>query len=156
MILDEICRELNNWFDENPKNGSNNRFFGSFIINEGTLDLSEIDIKNGQYFRIVGSTFNDGVYRYPASGLTDEEFFGAIWLMAVPPSVIALAGEIEAWQDKYGGVDSVAMSPFTSESFGGYSYSKGNRSSGSGANLTSGTWQGVFASRLNKWRKIRP
>ena len=132
-MIEEICRELNNWFDENPKDGSNNRYFGNFIITDGTLDLSEIDLKNGQYFRIVGSTFNDGVYQYPATGLTDEEFFGAVWAMAVPPSVIALIAEIEAWQDKYGGVDSQAMSPFTSESFGGYSYSKGNRTGANGA-----------------------
>lgn len=154
-MIDEICRELNNWFDENPNDGTKNRYFGTFIITDGTLDLSEIEIKDGQYFRIIGSTFNDGVYQYPATGLTDEEFFGAIWAMAVPPSVIALVADIEAWQDKYGGIDSSAMSPFTSESFGGYSYSKASRTGSGGTDSNAGTWQGVFASRLNKWRKIR-
>ena len=76
--------------------------------------------------------------------------------MAVPPSVIALSAEIEAWQEKYGGVDSTAMSPYTSESFGGYSYSKSRGGSGNGSSDSgSGTWQSVYANRLNKWRKIR-
>ena len=90
--------------------------------------------------------------------LHDEDAFdGSIWAMAVPPDVIALAEEIEAWQAKYGGVDSAAMSPFNSESFGGYSYSKyGGGTSGSttGASSPSASWQSVFASRLNRWRKI--
>ena len=58
------------------------------------------------------------------------------------------------WSDKYLGVDSAAMSPFNSESFGGYSYSKSGGSSSSGNVDLSGTWQGAFADRLNNWRKI--
>lgn len=155
-MLDEICRELNNWFDTNPNDGSKNHYFGTFVIEDGAIDLSETDIQPNQYFRIVGSTFNDGVYKHPATKLTDEIFDGAVWAMSVPPAVIALSAEIEAWQAKYGGVDSYAMSPYTSESFGGYSYSKSNGGSGNGgADSNSGTWQGVYANRLNKWRKIR-
>jgi len=146
MMLDELCHELNNWFDKG-------RYFGDFQITDGMIDLSETDIQNGQYFRIAGSVFNDGVYQYPAEDLHDEVFDGAVWLMAVPQAVLDLAAEIEAWQAKYGGADSAAMSPFTSESFGGYSYSKGSGSDGSGS---SGSWQSAFASRLNQWRKIRP
>ena len=154
-MLAELCRELKNYFDENS-DGTRNRSFGTFTIVDGAINLADIGIKNGQYFRIVGSLFNDGVYKYPASGLTDESFDGAVWLMAVPPSGISLAAEIRAWQDKYGGTDSPAMSPYNSESFGGYSYSKSGRtgSSGSGGD-TVGTWQGAFANRLNQWRKIR-
>ena len=154
-MLEEICRELNNWFDTNPNDGSKNHYFGNFVIEDGAIDLSDTDIQPNQYFRIIGSVFNDGVYQYPATGLTDETFDGAVWAMAVPPSVIALSAEIEAWQDKYGGADSVAMSPFTSESFGGYSYSKSGRSGSSGADAGAGTWQSAFANRLGKWRKIR-
>ena len=156
MMLEELCRELNNWFDENPKDGSKRHYFGEYAIENGALDLTEIGIQTGQYFRIIGSVFNDGVYQYPATGLTDETFDGAVWAMAVPPSVIALSAEIEAWQEKYGGVDSYAMSPYTSESFGGYSYSKPRGGSGSDSSDSgSGTWQSVYANRLNKWRKIR-
>ena len=155
-MLEEICRELNNWFDTNPNDGTKNHYFGTFVIEDGAIDLSETDIQPNQYFRIIGSVFNDGVYQYPATGLTDETFAGAVWAMAVPPSVIALSAEIEAWQEKYGGVDSTAMSPYTSESFGGYSYSKSRGGSGNGSSDSgSGTWQSVYANRLNKWRKIR-
>ena len=152
-MIEAICRELNNWFDRNS-DGSDNRYFGTFAIEDGIIDLSETDIKDGQYFRIIGSTFNDGVHQFPVTDLQDETFDGAIWLMAIPKAVLDLATEIEAWNAKYGGVDSPSMSPFNSESFGGYSYSKSSRS-GSGTDESAGTWQGQFASRLNKWRKIR-
>lgn len=154
-MLEEICRELNNWFDTNPNDGSKNHYFGTFVIQDGEIDLSEVGIQPNQYFRIIGSIYNEGVYQYPATGLTDEVFDGAVWAMAVPPSVIALSAEIEAWQQKYGGVESQAMSPFTSESFGGYSYSKASRTGSGGTDSNAGTWKGVFASQLNKWRKIR-
>ena len=154
MMIDELCQELNNWFDEDPKDGSKRHYFGEFTIQNGELDLSEIGIQTDQYFRIVGSVFNDGVYQYPVSGLANETFNGAIWTMSIPSRFIALASEIDAWQAKYGGIDSTAMSPYTSESFGGYSYSK---SAGGGSSDGSGqvSWQGVFRSRLNQWRKIR-
>ena len=158
-MIEEICRELNNWFDR-KSDGTDDRYFGTFVISDGSIDLSETDIVPNQYFRIVGSRFNDGVHKYEpevgAPTLTDETFDGAVWAMAVPPSVIALTTEIEAWQNKYGTVDSPAMSPYTSESFGGYSYSKASRSSSNGADSGSGTWQSVFANRLNKYRKLRP
>lgn len=146
-MLTELCKEINNYFDTA-------RCFGTFVIANG--ELSDVDfLQDGQYFRIVGSVFNDGVYQYPADGLKDEVFNGAIWAMAVPQEVIALADDIDDWCEKYQTVDSIAMSPYNSESFGGYSYSKSavGDSNGSGG---SGTWQSVFANRLNKWRKVRP
>ena len=113
---------------------------------------------DGQYYRICGSVFNDGVHKYgdESDSLVDESFDGAVWAMAVPPAVIALDADITAWQEKYGGAESEAMSPFTSESFGGYSYSKSSRSGTSGDDAGAGSWQSAFAGRLNMWRKIRP
>ena len=147
-MLSELCKELNNWFDYA-------RFFGKELtIEEGALVGFDDRLREGQWFRIVGSVFNDGVYQYPTSDLTDEVFDGAVWAMAVPPAVVALAEEIEAWQTKYGGVDSAAMSPFLSESFGGYSYSKGFSSAAGDSQL--GTWQSAFGSKMNRWRKIHP
>lgn len=145
MMLSEICREIKNWFDKN-------RYYGTFTIVDGSLEQSEIEIQDGQYFRIIGSTFNDGVYKYPATDLHDEVFRGSVWALAIPKEVIDLSAEIDAWDAKYGGVDSAAMSPFNSESFGGYSYSK----SGGGASegVSAADWRSQFASRLNKWRKI--
>lgn len=144
-MLSDLCAELKNWFDrDQPK------WFGEFTIENGAIDLP---LQNGQYFRIVGSVFNDGVHQYPTTSLTDEEFSGAIWAMAVPPAVIALADEINAWQAQYG---AVLSSPYTSESFGGYSYTRAGGSSSNGASGDTPTWQGTFASRLKQWRKIRP
>lgn len=141
--LADLCIELNNWFDRS-------RYFGSFTIDGGVIDLSSLGLKDGQHFRIIGSVFNDGVYEYPASDLVDEVFEGAIWAMAVPPAVMALQKEIDGWVTKYG---DVVSSPYQSESFGNYSYSKSGGSSNNG--LDTGSWQSQFHSRLNKWRKIR-
>lgn len=149
-MLSELCQELRNWFDKGQP-----RIHGAFEISGGKIvddDFTTV-IKNGQYFRIIGSVFNDGVYKYDEElQLVDELFVGSIWLMAIPKAFLDLAKEVEDWQKLYGGVDSSAMSPYTSESFGGYSYQKSAGSSdGSGS---SATWQNVFASRLNLWRKI--
>lgn len=141
-MLNELCKEINNWFVQKI-------YFDKYTIEDGTLIVPEL--QQGQYFRIVGSVFNDGVYEYPATGLKDEVFDGAVWAMAVPDEVIALSAEIDEWKEKYAGIDSTAMSPFQSESFGGYSYSK---ASGDGGKNTAGDWRSVFSSRLNNWRKV--
>lgn len=143
-MLTELCQELRNWFDRK-------RYFGTFTIEGGELTVPFL--QEGQYFRIIGSVFNDGVHQYPVTSLRDETFDGAIWALAIPEEFVDLASEIEAWQAKYGGADSTAMSPYTSESFGGYSYSKSaaNSSSNNSAGIS---WQTAYANRLNKWRKI--
>ena len=150
-MLTELCKEINNWFNYNQP-----KYIGDFVIEDGALSES-FDLQDGQYYRIVGSLFNDGVHKYGDNKdvLTDEIFNGAVWAMAIPQEVIALAEEIKEWKDKYQSLDSPAMSPYNSESFGGYSYSKGSASASSGNIDLSGTWQGAFADRLNHWRKIR-
>lgn len=140
-MLEEILAHIHNYFVVDM-------IEGDFEISSGSLTLDFL--KEGQYFRILGSVFNDGVYQYPASDLTDEKFSGTVWAMAVPPAVIALALEIETWTEKYG---DALNSPYQSESFGGYSYSKS--SGGASAVDASVGWRDVFRSRLNRWRKIR-
>lgn len=151
-MITELCQELKNWFDrDQPK------IYDTFEISGGRIvtDTFTDKIQGNQYFRIIGSVFNDGVYKYTDElVLTDETFDGAIWLMAIPKSFLALADKISVWEEKYGGVDSAAMSPFTSESFGGYSYSKGAGGSSSTGSSSVPTWQSTFASDLSKWRKI--
>lgn len=144
-MLTELCQELHNWFDRD-------RFFGTFTIEGGVLTAP--GLVDGQYYRIVGSVFNDGVHQYgePTDTLEDETFNGAVWALGIPKAVIDLSAEIDAWRDKYEGADSAAMSPFNSESFGGYSYAKSRAGTSSGSGASG--WQGVFASRLNMWRKI--
>jgi len=148
-MLSEVCREIKNWFEQA-------KYFGDFVIADGAIvsrNDGTMGLQDGQYFRIVGSVFNDGVYQYPTTDLHDEIFNGAVWALAIPKEVITLSDDIDAWVAKYGGVDSVNMSPFNSESFGGYSYSKSGGGSSAGGD-NSGTWQNVFSSHLNKWRKI--
>lgn len=148
-MLTELCKEINNWFTY-----TTDKHFGNFVIADGAL-VGDYGLQEGQYFRIVGSIFNDGVHQYPSDDLHDEMFSGAVWAMAIPSEVIALASEIAAWKEKYQSLDSPSMSPYQSESFGGYSYSKSGGGSSSGNVDLAGTWQGVFADRLNHWRKIR-
>lgn len=148
-MLTELCTELRNWFETS-------KYFGTFTIENGVINLTDLvadgSLHDGQYFRIVGSVFNDGVHQYKTEDmevLKDEVFRGAIWTMAVPPAVIDLSERISAWATKYG--ESVS-SPYSSESFGGYSYSKAN--SGQGNANSTPTWQSCFASEMNNWRKI--
>lgn len=143
-MISELCRVCKNWFVSEMK-------MGTIEITDGTV--SGLTAQTGQYFRIVGSVFNDGVYRYPVHNLRDETFEGAIWLMAIPQDFLDLAASIKAWREKYEDLDSQAMSPFNSESFGGYSYSKA-AGSGQGGGSTGNTWQTVFASALTPWRKL--
>lgn len=117
----------------------------TYTIEDGGITLPFL--QEGQYFRVVGSVFGDGVYQYPASGLKEETFDGAIWSLAVPQAVVNLAEEIEAWQAKNG---EAAAGPYQSESFGGYTYSKAVDAATGGAV----SWQAAFRSRLNDWRKL--
>ena len=139
MIITEICAELRNWFVV-----PNGVHIQTYTISGGSIAPLDF-LQEGQYFRIIGSVFNDGVHQYPATSLTDEVFDGAVWSMAVPPAVIDLAAEIE----EYNNSDAGKASPFTSESFGGYAYTKATDANGAPI-----SWQKAFASRLNKWRKL--
>ena len=146
-MLTDLCQELRNWFDLE-------RYTGTFTISGGTLTADFL--QTNQYFRIKGSVFNDGVHRNVAGEiLIDETFKGEVWAMGIPQAVVELSDKIDAWIDKYGNVNSQSMSPFQSESFGGYSYSKGNSSAAVGASASTPTgWKAAFASELNRWRKI--
>ena len=139
-MLEQVLMNIRNWF---PVKGG--IYSGTFTIEDGGITLPFL--ANGQYFRICGSLFNDGLHQYPADGLVDETFNGTIWALAIPKAVIELADEIGKWQEKNG---EAASSPFSSESFGGYSYSKATDAETGGAV----TWQSAFKQQLGAWRKI--
>lgn len=149
ITLTELCQELRNWFDRA-------RYTGSISFNaDGDVYCNgvEIGLRDGQYYRVIGSVFADGVHQYPDTTAKPEVFDGAVWAMAVPPPVLNLSEDIAAWRTKYEVADSSAMSPYMSESFGGYSYQKG--SALTSKNTSGGTsWQNTFASRLGAWRKL--
>lgn len=146
-MLTEICKYLRNWFERD-------RWLDTFQISGGVLCYENgdpVEMLDGQYFRIIGSVFNDGVHQNGDS-LTDEpEFKGSVWPMAVPPDFLALVSDIADWIKN----NSAALnSPYSSESFGNYSYSLRGSGSTNGTDSGGVSWQSQFSSRLAPWRKI--
>ena len=139
-MLEQVLMNIRRWF---PVEGG--IYSGTFTIKDGGITLPFL--ADGQYFRICGRVFNDGLHQYNVLDLTDETFTGTIWALAIPKAVIELADEIGKWQEKNG---EAASSPFSSESFGGYSYSKSTDAETGGAV----TWQSAFKQQLSAWRKI--
>lgn len=134
--LTAVCDYLNNYFEQSI-------VYGDYSIVNGTLECSFL--LDGQYFRIQGSVFNDGIHQYPAVDLVDEAFTGNIWALAIPPEFVAMTNEIQAFDEDAGN----KPTGFTSESFDGYSYSRATDSTGAAAD-----WRTVFRKRLNRWRKV--
>ena len=154
-MIYELCAELRNYFLRDYINPEHYIHYGSFVIANGEMQSLPF-LKFGQFYRIVGSTFNDGVHKYSANHhrgaedsetLTDEEFEGAIWEMFVPNEVVDLSEEIQNWISS--NADTI-NSPYQSESFGGYSYTK----SVAGTGRVSTDWQSHFAAKLNRWRRL--
>lgn len=151
-MLQQICEYIHNYFIKTP-------YCGEYEIADGVLSPS-LDLKDGQRFLITGSVLNDGIYTYhptgikndddtELAGLQDETWAGTICALAVPPAVIALSAEVNAWVETNG---AVVNSPYTSESvLGVYSYTKSSGGTGAGGSVS---WQDVFGSRLNRWRKV--
>ena len=142
-MLESVLAHLKNWFV--VPGGVHE---GMYTIKNSSMELPFL--QKGQYYRICGSVFNDGLHKYGDMNdkMQDETFSGTVWALAVPKSVVELAAKIDEWQTKNG---AIAESPYSSESFGGYSYSiatdsqTGNRA----------TWESVFRSQLNPYRKMR-
>lgn len=150
-MLGRVCDYVHNYFVGFLRTGE-------YIIANGAIDLPFL--KDGQRFKISGSALNDGIYTYMGGAiydddaaneiaLKDETFTGSITAMQVPPAFIDVVAEINAWVAKNG---AVLDSPYSSESFGGYSYS---RAVGSGANAGGVlSWQDKFRDVLAAYRKI--
>lgn len=144
-MLEEVLRNLNNWFEVPGK-----RLAGRFEVEGSALSLPDGWLLEGQCFLVSGSVLNDGLHQWPAE-LKDEEFFGEVKALAVPQAVIDLAERIAAWQEKYG---KAAESPYQSESFGGYTYTKASGNGSQGGSQGRLTWCDAFRSELNRWRKL--
>lgn len=136
VSVGDVCAEIRNYFV--VTDGEHN---GTHSVKNGTISLPFL--ADGQYFRIVGSVFNDGVYQYPAANLTDETFDGCVWAMAPTKEFLAAVDEINA----YAQTDAAKATPYKSESMGGYSYTMRDGSDPA-------SWQSVFRRRLNRWRKL--
>lgn len=140
-MLENVLMHLKNWFVVRIHSGV-------YTVEDGVLDLPFL--QDGQYYRICGSVFNDGLHKYGDTNeqLQAETFNGTVWALAVPAAVVKLAADITEWQGKNG---EAMASPYTSESFGGYSYSKATDSK-TGAPAT---WETVYRAQLNPYRKQR-
>ena len=137
--IDTVCGELHNYFEDK-------RVIGDYTIESGRIMLPFL--VEGQFFRIVGSKFNDGVYIYHAEPaeddpeLTDETFHGGIWTMNLPKGFVDFCTKIKDYNES----DAGAPSPYTSENISGfYSYTK--------ASVSESSWQNVFKCGLDRWRK---
>lgn len=116
MNLTAICANLKNYF-------LRDKYGGTFNVVSGTAPLS--NLLTGQYFRIVGSVLNDGVWQNTAEDLAhlqNETFEGEIWSMAIPRDFLELCGEIDDFNAKIEEM-STSWTGFSSESWNGYSYS---------------------------------
>lgn len=155
-MLEQLLTYLHNWF--RVRDSVNGKHPGTYTVENNGIVLPFL--QEGQYFRIMGSIFNDGLYIYGESitdeshneaQLHDETFDGSVWALAIPKAVIELSKEIAAWQEKYG---ATVANPYSSESFSGvYSYTKATIADASSGSAAAG-WEGAFKHRLNQWRKI--
>ncbi len=139
-MLEQILGHIHNWFRVGV-------YPGEYAIQDGGITLPFL--KDCQYFRIIGSVFNDGLHKYgpDMEMLTDETFNGAVWALAIPKTVITLADEMSDWEAENG---KAASGVYQSESFGGYQYSKQT-----GANGGQITVFDVFSKRLRPYRRLR-
>lgn len=135
-MLYEIMKHINNFFL------TGELYSQTFTIKNGKISLSSM--QDGDYYLVLHSKYNDGVYKYPSDELKDETFTGEVAILAPPSAFIALCEEITAYNEK-----TATLSPFQSESFGGYSYSRAMN-----ANGTFQSWQDAYRPRLNTWRKL--
>lgn len=145
MTITDFCEELHNFFETE-------KYIESVTIENGALLGFSDRLQENQYFRVVGSVFNDGVCKYPTADLTDETFDGAIWAMAVPPAALALLEKIQEWDSQYGN-NADNYTPYASETMHHYSRSFAINTNSKGE-LVRPTWQAVFRTELNRWRKI--
>lgn len=134
-MITEVLDYLHNWFIKETK-------IGTFEIN-GNI-ITPCEAIEGQYIRIEGSIFNDGVYKYSVDSFQkDETFKGTVYLLAIPKDLESICSEIQTF------VEEQDHSTIQSESFGGYSYTKK-----SGVNGNSYSWVDEFRNRLKRWRKL--
>ena len=115
--ITHMCCLLKNYFTD-----SKHIFHGTYTIRDKTISAEFV--QNNQYFRISGSVFNDGVYCNTPEDLErlrDETFTGAIWVMSVPAGFIELCDDAERFKSKITEISAI-FEGYTSESWGGYTY----------------------------------
>jgi len=147
-VLEQVLNHIHNWFVYDEIGVSH------CAVEGGSLPAS-VSIPEGAWYRIQGSLLNDGLHQHPAADLMDETFDGTITVCAIPNALLSVVEEIEDWQLHYSEARRKALSsPYSSESFDGYSYTAKDFSGASSASGGLTGWQAAFASQLNPWRKM--
>lgn len=146
-MLEQILMEIRNWF--RVRDDVNGIHPGTYTIENGGIALPFL--RDGQYFRIMGSVFNDGLHRYgpDMEAMTDETFDGTIWALAIPKTVVDAAAEAEEWMTKNA---NIVGGIYSSESFGGYAYAKDTAAADSVSKT--GIPAHILA-KVNGYRKLR-
>ncbi len=134
-MIETLMNYCNNYFEISAQESS-------FTVTNGSMEIN--GALEGQYVRILGSVFNDGIYKYPLAGLQDESFTGIVQLLAIPQAFIELAQRIEEWKK----LPDNPPTSITSESFGGYSYTKASN------NGSPVSWKDVFKAEISIYRQI--
>lgn len=165
--IEALCAETHNYHETD-------RIIGDYKIENGNIALPFL-VEN-QFFRIVGSKFNDGVYIYSQElftirsitweevldgNLNWEELKKNKWGELVEHDLIDEEFHGAIWPmnmpraflalseeiAKYQESDAAKPSPYLSESINGYySYTK--------ANVSENSWQSVFGSKIKRWKKV--
>ena len=154
-MIEHICAFIHNYFEVDDNTGQRMIYPGTYTIENGSITLP--CLIDGNYFRIIGSELNNGIYRYPVNVypgddpiLEDETFTGVIWKMRPPKAFLKLVSEIEDWVGKYG---DVMRNPYQSEDvIGVYRYTKMTTGKVTGDYIA--TWQNAYKNQLNEWRKL--
>ena len=149
-MLTAICQYLRNWFDRKSDGTRLPSWTEEITISNGELVGFSDRLLPGQYFRILDSVLNNGVWQYGSSYLKDETFTGTVQSMAVPDAVVEAAIALEKFRAKYG---EVIDSPFASENYFGYSWSKAG-GGGAGSSAAANSMPTTIVATLDPWRKI--
>lgn len=147
-MISQVCAHIHNYFETDEVTGQRLIYPGRYTIENGSITLPFL--ADGQYFRIFGSRFNNGVHQYPTTDLKDETFDGVIWEMRPPAEFLELVSEIGDWMEKYG---DTMRNPYQSEDvIGVYRYTKMTSGKVTGDYIA--TWQNVYKDQLKEWRKL--
>lgn len=138
VTIGTVMRACRNYFEREYLDGE-------FSIVEGSLS----PVLDAPYVYISGSKTHDGVWKLTNGILDGEEsdapeaFNGRVWGLYPPTDFLSIVEEAAEYDAK------APVSGLVSESFAGYSYTRGKTASGMPA-----TWQDVFAARMIPYRKM--
>ena len=142
-----VMRRVRNFFERE-------RIEGTFTIADGVL----APMPDAPYIAISGSAWHDGVFPRDAlagsddaadqltieQGLEkDETFDGKVWGLHPPSDFLALCEAISEYDAKN------PVGAYQSESFGQYSYTRGNVGGTAGNG-----WEAAFAGQLLPYRRM--